>query len=309
MSGGTLPVARGVQSFFWEYRMKPDFPFSALDYTVTDVVGEGPPRLHWHSFFEIGVCTAGRGVFYFEGKSYDYSEGDIFLVNNLERHGAAALPGTDTRFRFFLFLPELFLEGTAPWEAECLLPFQYDSARFCNRILGEREEGKILRPLLDGLWEDANGARPGRERLIRARLRLVLAELCSLLRLDESPASAAGLADYLRLRPALSYIDAHFAQRLNQKEIAALCFLSESRFRHLFRQQMHTSFQEYVAKLRYLDARRRIAAGTGSISEAVREAGFSNPYSFYKMFQENEGATPLVWRTRLWAEAEEANGE
>ena len=298
-----------MQSFFWEYRMKPDFPFSAIDYKVTDLVEARPPRLHWQSFFELGVCTCGKGVFYFEGKSYDYSAGDIFLVNNLEKHGAATLDRTDTRFRFFLFLPELFLEGTAAWEAECLLPFQYDSARFCNRISGDSAEGRALRPLLDGLWEDANGSRPGRERLIRARLRLVLAELCSLLRLDESPASAAALADYLRLRPALSYIDSHYAQRLSQKEIAALCFLSESSFRHRFRRQMHMSFQEYVAKLRYLDARRRIAAGEGSIADAVRDAGFSNPYRFYQMFQENEGVTPLVWRTRLRAEAGGATEE
>lgn len=166
----------------------------------------------------------------------------------------------------------------------------------CHR---DSPAGQTLRPLLDGLWEDTHGDAAGRDRALRARLRLVLAELCSLLRLDESPASAAALADYLRLRPALSYIDSHFSQRLNQKEIAALCFLSESRFRHLFRRQMHMSFQDYVAKLRYLDARRRIASGIGSISDAVREAGFSNPYRFYQMFQENEGVTPLVWRTRL----------
>ena len=96
-----------MQSFFWEYRMKPDFPFSAIDYKVTDLVGARLPRLHWHSFFELGICTCGKGVFYFEGKSYDYSAGDIFLVNNLEKHGAATLDRTDTRFRFFLFLPEI----------------------------------------------------------------------------------------------------------------------------------------------------------------------------------------------------------
>lgn len=309
MTGEMQAGVCGMQSFFWEYRMKPDFPFSAIDYAVTDIVGGPPPRLHWHSFFELGVCTAGEGIFYFEEKSYDYSAGDIFLVNNLEKHGAAALSQADTRFRFFLFLPELFLEGAAAWEAECLLPFQYDSARFCNRVTGDSPAGQTLRPLLDGLWEDAHGDRTGRERLIRARLRLVLAELCSLLRLDESPASAAALADYLRLRPALSYIDSHFSQRLNQKEIAALCFLSESRFRHLFRRQMHMSFQDYVAKLRYLDARRRIASGIGSISDAVREAGFSNPYRFYQMFQENEGVTPLVWRTRLRSGENDSLGE
>ena len=57
------------------------------------------------------------------------------------------------------------------------------------------------------------------------------------------------------------------------------------------------SFQEYVAKLRYLEARRRIANDNGSIAEAVRESGISNLYTFYQMFRENEGMTPLAWRT------------
>lgn len=287
-----------AQSFFWEYWLEPTFPFSAIEYDVTDLVSEKLPRLHWHRYYEIGICTAGAGTFYFEGKSYDYSVGDVFLINDLEKHGAAAIEGADTRFRFFLFLPELLLDGSGVRQAEYLMPFRYDSANFCNRIDSGGAEGRIMRPLLDALWEDAVAERGGRERLIRARLQLILAELCSLLRLDESPAFTAGLADYLRLRPALTYIEANFASRLNQKEIAALCYLSESRFRHVFRQQMHMSFQDYVAKLRYLDARRRIASG-GTITEAVREAGFSNPYSFYRMFRENEGLTPLAWRRRL----------
>jgi len=294
------PVTREVQSFFWEYQMNPSFPFSALEYTVIDPVAENV-RLHWHSFYEIGICVSGAGVFHFEGKSYEYSAGDVFLINNLEKHGAATFCGEDTRFHFFLFLPELFLDGASAREAEYLLPFRYDSASFCNRISKTSQAGQVLKPLLDDLWQDANCQRPGGDRLVRTRLQLVLAELCSLLRLDESPSYAAGLMDYLRLRPALMYIDANFTSRLNQKDVAALCYLSESRFRHLFREQMHMSFQEYVVKLRYLEAKRRIAYGSGSIAEAVREAGISNPYSFYQMFRENEGLTPLAWRNRLRA--------
>lgn len=298
------PVTHEIQSFFWEYQMDPTFPFSALEYSVVESAA-GNVRLHWHRFYELGVCVSGAGVFHFEGKSYEYSAGDIFLINNLEKHGAVTFEGEDTRFRFFLFLPEFFLDGASVREAEYLLPFRYDSASFCNQISGDSEAGRTLKTLLEDLWEDASCCRPGRERLIRSRLQLVLAELCSLFCLDESPAFTAGLADYLRLRPALMYIGANFTSKLSQKDIAAICYLSESRFRHLFREQMHMSFQEYVAKLRYLEARRRIALGNGSIADAVREAGISNPYVFYQMFRENEGMTPLAWRNHLRAQSVE----
>lgn len=288
-----------LQSFFWEYRMDPGFPFSALDYHVLDTAVGAPPRLHWHSFYELGICTAGEGVFYFEGKEYEYSAGDVFLINNLEKHGAATAEGQDTHFRFFLFLPELFFDGGGVQATEYLLPFHYDSARFCNKIAAESEEGQKLKQILEELWQDAKSEKAGKQRLIRSRLQLLLAELCSILKLDDGADSAAGFADYLRLRPALTYIDANYTSKLVQKEIAALCYLSESRFRHLFRSQMHMSFQDYVARLRYLEARRKIASGVGSIEDAIRSSGISNSYSFYKMFHENEGLTPYAWRKGL----------
>lgn len=290
-----------MQSFFWDYRLDAEFPFSVVDYTVTDDASDGPPRMHWHNYYELGLCTAGEGTFYFENHCYPYRAGDIFLANDLEKHGAASAPHRETRFCFFLFLPGLLLDGAGARDAEYLLPFRYDSGRPCNRVGGDTAAGRILRPLLEDLWADAQSARPGRRRLILARLRLVLAELCSLLQVDEG-AAAASLSGYLRLRPALAYIDSHFTGRLAQRDAAAQCFLSESRFRHLFRQEMHMSFQDYVAKLRYLEARRLIASSGLSIGAAVREAGFANPYSFYKMFEEAEGMTPRAWRAGLRAD-------
>ena len=286
-----------MESFFWDYRLNAEFPFSVLEYTVTDSLDRGAPRLHWHNYCELGVCTAGSGAFYFEDRRYDYRAGDLFLANDLERHGTARTPGEDTRFRFYLFLPGLLLDGAGERAAEYLLPFRCDPSHSCTHIPAQRDAGRALRPLLDDLWTDAVQPRPGGQRLIRARLQLILAELCSRMALDRQ--GRTGLSGYLRLRPALAYIDAHFTGRLTQKEAAAQSFLNESRFRHLFRQEMHMSFQEYVSNLRYLEARRLIASTGMPVAAAVREAGFSNPYYFYKMFQKTEGITPSAWRATL----------
>lgn len=265
-----------MESFFWDYRLSAEFPFSVLDYTVTDSLAGGAPRLHWHNYYELGVCTAGEGAFYFEDRRYDYRAGDIFLANDMERHGAACAPGADTRFRFFLFLPGLLLDGAGERAAEYLLPFRCDPAHSCTHIPGPSAAGRALRPLLDSLWEDAVSARGGRQRLIRARLQLILAELCSRMELDEQ-GRGEGLAGYLRLRPALAYIDACFTRRLTEKEAAAQSYLSESRFRHLFRQEMHMSFQEYVSNPRYLEARRLIASTGMPIAAAVRASSSWGP--------------------------------
>ena len=91
-----------MKSFFWDYRLAAEFPFAALDYAVEDSVTDGQPRLHWHNYYELGICTSGGGVFHFEKKQYAYRAGDVFLINDLERHGAATQPDQQTHFRFFL---------------------------------------------------------------------------------------------------------------------------------------------------------------------------------------------------------------
>ena len=76
-----------MKSFFWDYRLAAEFPLAALDYAVEDSVTDGQPRLHWHNYYELGICTSGGGVFHFERKRYEYRAGDVFLINDLERPG------------------------------------------------------------------------------------------------------------------------------------------------------------------------------------------------------------------------------
>ena len=61
---------------------------------------------------------------------------------------------------------------------------------------------------------------------------------------------------------------------------------------------MRMSFQEYVQKLRYLEARRLIASTDMDVGAAVRQAGFANANVFYRLFREAEGLTPLEWRAQ-----------
>ena len=83
-----------------------------------------PPRVH--ASLEIGLCLTGKGYFFFGNKQYAANPGDLFLVNNEERHIAQSAPDAPSRYLFINFDPALLLEE----EPALLLPFSYRSTHF-----------------------------------------------------------------------------------------------------------------------------------------------------------------------------------
>lgn len=281
-----------MQSFFWKSLREDTFPFSVLEYLVTGEPSDGEPPQFFHHFYELCLCIAGEGELCFGEQRCPCRAGDLFLVNDLEKHGAVAEPGKEIGFRLFLFSSGFLIDGESERDMEFLLPFRQDH----HVIAGDSPAGRALSPHLEGIWNEATQIRAGRERLLRARLFHCLAELSSQWNLEDG---REALSDYMKIRPAVAHIDAHFTGRVAEQETADRCELSESRFRHLFRQELGVSFQRYITMLRYLEARRVLAVTDAPVSTTARSAGFSNPYYFYKMFREIEGCTPNEWRKKL----------
>src|SRR5690554_3591786 len=81
---------------------------------------------HWHNALEIGYCLKGKGTFFFGEKVYEVSPGDVFVVNNLERHIAQSDSQQPCTF-LFLYLEPGWIELENP---ELLIPFVYPPASF-----------------------------------------------------------------------------------------------------------------------------------------------------------------------------------
>ncbi len=282
--------------FFWKYDLPVGFEFDCVDY----IVDESDVDVHWHNYDQIALCTGGTGEFVFEKKTYSYAPGDIFIVNNMEKHGAFSHAGTIASFTFLIFYPQFILHNAdQKFDYEYLLPFLYRPGEFCNKIDGDGDFGKKLKALLsDIIWENRR-RRPGYRHLISAKLRVILAELLGYYDLDDTAHTVTDR--YRKLRPAIEYMEQHFMEAVTLEEVAKVVFLSVSRFRHLFQETMHVGFKEYLIGLRYQAAKRLLADSDMTVSEIAAQAGFSNLYSFYKIFEFHEKATPGDYRRRLRA--------
>lgn len=82
-----------------------------------------------------------------------------------------------------------------------------------------------------------------------------------------------------RILSAMNTIRAGLSEPLVCRDVAASVFLSESRFSHLFRQQVGMTFAAYVICQRLMYVYTKILSGS-SITESALEAGFSSSAHF-----------------------------
>lgn len=82
-----------------------------------------------------------------------------------------------------------------------------------------------------------------------------------------------------RILSALSFISQNSSSGITCADAAACCYLSESRFSHLFREQTGITFAGYLILRRLDNAYGKIAEGC-SITQAAVEAGFADSAHF-----------------------------
>ncbi|MBR4864941.1 MAG: helix-turn-helix transcriptional regulator [Oscillospiraceae bacterium] len=97
---------------------------------------------------------------------------------------------------------------------------------------------------------------------------------------------------YKKLLPALSALSAASTESHPITYYAALCNMSESTFRRLFREYTGQSPVEYRNALRLNAARVRLQSGEYNVSEAAESAGFTNLSFFIRLYKKKYGYTP-----------------
>ena len=73
-----------MKRYNWEFDFDPEFPVHLFEYTVVGA----RDAMHWHRYFEIGLCLEGDGQFAYLHKKYPVHPGDIFINNDYENHVA-----------------------------------------------------------------------------------------------------------------------------------------------------------------------------------------------------------------------------
>ena len=105
---------------------------------------------------------------------------------------------------------------------------------------------------------------------------------------------------YGKVKKAVAYIDAHFAEDISVVDIARESGFSESQFRRVFERVIAKSPVDYITTIRLNAARKLLTTTEKSVADIAVEVGFFDQSHFIKAFKRERGTTPGRYRRQFW---------
>ncbi len=282
-----------MNSFNWVYDFDPSLPIYIFSYEVQG----NRDKLHWHDYYEIGLCVEGSGKFIYLNKEYPVREGDVFLTNNFENHVAITEADAYSRYLFFIFLPSFIADPQGRLlDLEYLFPFHYNPLSFENRLPAKTPAAQKIGALI----REAYTLYEEKDAFHRIALDIKLREI-----LLEFSRHYAGRQSHRPQEPghinasiqkAIRYMNLHFNEPLTIQEIAERLDMSPSYFRHLFSQSVRISVKQYITHLRMAQAKKLLLATDRTVSEIIEEVGYHNVTHFYRTFEKYMHMSPASYR-------------
>ncbi|MCO6059610.1 response regulator transcription factor [Pseudomonas sp. MOB-449] len=117
--------------------------------------------------------------------------------------------------------------------------------------------------------------------------------------LPDSIRMTAGHQKHKALNKVMPYIEQHFRESLDQKELAQQCGMTPFRFSRLFKEVNGVGFMEYILGKRMDFAKHLLENSQMPVTSIGYEAGFKDPSYFARAFKQLAGCTPSEYRQSL----------
>ncbi len=223
-----------------------------------------------NSYF-IHYVYSGRGFFEAEGKHYDLSPGQIFLI----------CPGQITYYK---------ADDAEPWLYRWI---SFDGG-YCQTLLrsaGLSISSPIFTDFPDGAAGNALKKIVDGGQLPFCSLMSLFWEFAAALGRGECKTGSAG--EYVRMVKA--YIHSHYMESVTISSIASHIGIDRSYLCRLFKAAEGVSPKEYLISYRLNLAKSLFSETSYSVSEVARLVGYSDALDFSKIFKSRFGMPPSDW--------------
>ena len=128
---------------------------------------------------------------------------------------------------------------------------------------------------------------PGHAMRVRAYFMLILQRFFEMLLYEVDTSQFDS-----RIKTTLRFVANNFAEPINIASAAKEVHLTPNYLGTLFKQEVGTTFRDYLNTIRLNQAEDMLRAGDGSITEIALKCGFKDVFYFSRLFKKYKGATP-----------------
>ena len=195
------------------------------------VYGEGENTLHFHNLFEVGYCRYGDGDMVFDERDYHY-ETDMFSAIP-PNYPHTTLSEDENFWEYFFFDPEAIVTGLYPDN----VPKQREALAIINKRADlmnaseHRDMAEIIKRIMEEMRDKNSYYKETTQNLINTFVLMLMrmhksmdAEAPTLTEMETG-------GDIVSIKPAINYIEEHYADDIRAQELANVCNMSETHFR------------------------------------------------------------------------------
>lgn len=252
--------------------------------------------LHWHSEFEINFIIDGSADYIVGDEKFTSRPGDIIIAAPGVLHSAYPHVGMTQKYDVFLFSADML--GAASGDrlaAEIIFPIVSGKLRVNPHITKDHVYYGEIRMSVENMISAALGDSACLDLLIKSelsRLFWLLLESVDIAKADSAKTTACEM-----IRPAIDYMDLHFAENITISKLARTVNMSESYFMMKFREASGISAVEYLNHIRIKAVCQKLIGTEKPTSEIAFCCGFRNLSNFNRIFKRVTGMTPKEYRS------------
>lgn len=254
--------------------------------------------VHNHTYFEIIFILKGDGIHNINGNSFQYSEGDVFLLGPEDYHDFEI--NTITEFCFIRFNESLYKneddEKDSNWQ-QVRRTLLYTSSQSRGSIVQDKQDRQKLHKLLAVLEEEYENHQSQyfeiiRDSLMRSMM-IILAR-----NLFEQTSTSPILKD--SVEAILMYIKQHIYKPndLQISNLANVFNYAPDYISIFFKKHTGESLKQYISKHKIKLIEVRLLYSQMTISEIAEEFGYTDESHFCKQFKKFTGSTPTDFRKK-----------
>lgn len=250
--------------------------------------------LHCHNCLELNLVEEGSGRYIIGGKLYPIMAGDIFVINNSERH-LAIHEGEELRLTVIVF--DSGYVGNK-YGQNYLLPFFRRKDNFSNRITPQSPGYEEMLEAFRCMKRESGAFRTGWQMVMEAAANMLLSLLYRYYQEQQEIENGQGNANqpYGRISRALEYMDLHFAGPVTLEQLAQETSMSRTYLCKCFKDLTGQTLFEYLEQVRIQHACYLLQTTEEPVFAVAMDSGFESISYFNRTFKKRCGVTPGQYR-------------